>query len=237
MKFIEKLQSHITASALINIFLQVLLYVGGFFINAKIINGCWKTRNNSKTWQLHIIYSISCTILYALEMPFIFISNGVPHLATYTGEWICYLALFNIQFFGFIITMNSLLVAFTKYLIVVHSDKASAYGHEKIQRNIIIFALVSALLNAILSTVAKDYELFPSVTSCFGLEPIARAEKIWKGLFFCPREEIVTIEKFEYAFELLKQIICVSKSILVYFMMSNLPEAFLYYKIFKKIKM
>ena len=170
-------------------------------------------------------------------MPFIFISNGVPHLAGYTGEWLCYLALFNIQFFGFIITMNSLLVAFTKYLIVVHSDKASAYGHEKIQRNVVIFALVSAILNAILSTVAKDYELFPSVTNCFGLEPIARAEKIWKSLFFCPREEIVTIEKFEYAFELLKQIICVSKSILVYFMMSNLPEAFLYYKIFKKIKM
>ena len=99
MKFTDILQSNISISALVNIFLQILLYAGGFLINLKIIRGCWKSRDNSKTWQLHIIYSISCTILLALEIPFIFVSNGVPHLSTYTGDWLCYLALFNIQFF------------------------------------------------------------------------------------------------------------------------------------------
>ena len=40
---------------------------------------------------------------------------------------------FNIQLFGTIITVNSVLVAITKYIFIVHWDKASAYGHEKIQ--------------------------------------------------------------------------------------------------------
>ena len=236
MKFNDILKSNISVSTIMYIVLQILLYLVGFSINFKIVRESWKTRDNSKTWQLHIIYSVSCTILFGLEIPFLVISNAVPNLSGYTGDWLCYLALFNIQLFGTIITVNSVLVAITKYIFIVHWDKATAYGHEKIQLNVTIFALVSSLLNAVLSTVAKDDELFASVTSCFGSERTTEKTKVWKSLFFCPLDDIFTNDKSEYAIKQLLQILCAAKSVLVYFMVSNLPEAVLYFKIFKNMK-
>ena len=236
MKFNDILKSNISTSTIMYIALQILLYVGGFSINLKIVRESWKTRDKSKTWQLHILYSISCTILFGLEIPFLVISNAIPNLSAYTGDWFCYLALFNIQFFGTIITVNSVLVAITKYIFIVHWDKASAYGHEKIQWNVTIFALASSLLNAVLSTVAKDDELFASVTSCFGSERTTENAKVWKSLFFCPLEDIFTNDKSEHAIKQLLQILCAAKSVLVYFMVSNLPEAVLYFKLFKNMK-
>ena len=132
MTFIDIFKYNISTSIALNSVVQIMLYAIGVTCNIKIIVYCWKTRKNMKSWQLHILYSVSCMIIFAFDIPFCLLSICVPHLSNYTGEWICYLTLFLNKLFLPLIMVNSLMVAIAKYIFIVHWDKALGYGHEKI---------------------------------------------------------------------------------------------------------
>ena len=104
-----------------------------FFINFKVISVCSRNRD-TKTWQIHIAHSIIVTIFFAFDLPFVTISNALPHLSIYTGDWFCYMASFIVNYEVYFLVTNSFLIAVMKYIYIVHWDKAMRFGHEKIQR-------------------------------------------------------------------------------------------------------
>ena len=240
MKFIEVFESNISASTTLCAIAQLVLYVIGLVINIKIIFSCWKNKDHNKSWQLHILYSVSCIIIYAFNIPFWLVSKGVPHLSHFTGESICYLALFFNKFFMSIIIMSSLMVAITKYIFVVHWDKALAYGHEKIQWTMFTISLLVALPIAFLKTALKRYDdiIGSMLQSCVGFEHEDSGKKnAWDDIsfFWCTSENIAPKEDWGYAYVVLLQIICVVTHALYGIIFCNIPEAFFYYKIFKKM--
>ena len=239
MKFIDAFISNISIGTTLSVILQLLLYVIGVIINTKIVFCCWKTRENNKSWQLHILYSISFTIIYAFNIPFVLFTSCVPHLSVHTGEWICYLAMILNSAGLVIIRSNSFMVAITKYIFVVHWDKALAYGHEQIQWIIFTTSLSLEFSIAIFYTAVKRYADADPVHSCFGIENTSsNITNYWddRSFFWCTSKNIAPSGGGGYMNVVILQLLCIFTSIVHTVANTNLPEAFLYYKIFKKMK-
>ena len=239
MTFIDIFQSNISIGTTVIVILQILLYVIGVIINTKIVFCCWKTRENNKSWQLHILYSISFTIIYAFNIPFVLFTSCIPHLSIHTGEWMCYLAMILNSAGLVIIRSNSFMVAITKYIFVVHWDKALAYGHEKVQSILLTISVALVLPAVIANPVLKMYNNDGPVHICFGTE-----HDEWKiknasddlDFFWRISERNATKEQFNFAHVALLQ--CFRGVTYVFYgvpFFSNLPEAFFYYKIFQKM--
>ena len=231
MKLIDIFKSNISAGAILNVIVQIILYFMGVLINTKIIFTCWQSRNHNKSWQLHILYSLSCIILFIFDIPFWIFSMSSTSLSSFMGEWICYLAIFMNSFFVIIILMNSLLVSITKYIFVVHWDKALVYGHEKIQWASVILSVLITIPGAIVRTAMKRYDTDLQQT-CFGEERNESKEKSgWKYILnWCFSENLSPNE------QVFLQIFCVLAHVVHGIMCCNLPEAFFYYQIFKTTK-
>ena len=221
-----------------NVIVQSLAFLIGLFINFKVISVCSRNRD-TKTWQIHIAHSIIVTIFFAFDLPFVTISNALPHLSVYTGEWFCNLASLIVSYgVNFIIT-NSLLIAAMKYIYIVHWDKAMRFGHQNIQRIFFIITITLPGFFAVVQTITKDVDSYKAIKSCFGMPDEKKDSRngAWQRLFLCNLSYTETPNAEESSiFYILIQIVCVSRSVLAYLFCTNLPEAFFYYKIFKKMR-
>ena len=226
MEFFGDIQSNITIETLLAALFRLVFFVIGFIINIKMVFVCWKSRKNCKTWQLHICYCTSCTILFAFVIPFSIISHTIPHLSRYTGEVICYLSSFTILFNTWIIHINSLMVAIAKYIFIVHWNNALLFGHDKIQWIVLGISLLIPAYIAVISTCLKDVGVIHILSSCFGPENRAKND------FLCHFDE----DEFGYIAKVVLQILCLSKFIISLVISTNICEAFFYYKTFKRMK-
>ena len=236
MESIDILKSNISPTAIVNVILQIVFYVIGIIINAKIVLITWRTKENNKSWQLHILYSVSCTLLFAFDIPFWLFALKVPHLSNLTGEWICYLGLFVNTLLIHILFVNSLMVAITKYIFVVHWDKALAYGHERVQWILFTSSLSLEFLIAVLHTAVKRYADADPVHSCFGIENTSSTINSAWSFFWCTSENIAPNGGWGDINVLILQFLCIITHVIHTITNSNLPEAFFYYKIFKTMK-
>ena len=232
MKLMDALESNITITTALVGGIRIVLYVVGLWINIRAMLVCWRSRENIKTWQLHILYSLVCTIHFCFIIPFSLISNTIPHLSKYVGERACYFSSLTIIFDTWIIHINSLMIAMVKYIFIVHWDSALLFGHTKIQW--IVFAISTAipLYIAVVNTLLKDFGVFKIVKSCLGSQNFDTEDLEMKSYSLCSMDK----DKFGYAVQALLQIICVSTKMLSFLISTNLGEAFFYYKTFKKMK-
>ena len=218
----------------------VLLYLVGVIIQAKITYVCWKEKD-SKTWLIHMIYSMSTIIYFGFYLPLFIVTTEIPNLAaTYTGEWFCYLATFITVYGVTIITFNSLLVALVKYTFIVHHDRTIRKGEQKVQKIFCIINLSIPLFLALFASLTRDFDSYGALNSCFGTTNMIKVKyNDWSmsfaKFFLC---DLSNEASYSYGnlFFILKQTLCVIKSVIVFVINTNLPEAFLYYKIFKKMK-
>ena len=222
------------------IIIQVLLFILGLLIQFKIIYVSWKDREGN-TWQIHMTHSIALVVYFAFIIPFWNVSSAFPNLSLYTGEWFCYLATF-ISLYGYsIIAFNSLLIAVMKYFFIVHNTKALEFGEERTAKGFLILGLILPLFLAIIPVVTKDIEAYTGVSSCFGLTGQAlkqsnTSENKMQKFFFCNLNTTANDNLGRYALYLMTQCLCVLKSSILILVATNIPEAFFYYKIFKRMK-
>ena len=233
----------LSADSIVHIIMQSLLFMIGLPIQFKIMYVSWKDKE-AKTWQIHLTHSFACTIYYLFVIPFWHISTSKPHLAAVTGEWVCYINAFVTLYGFFIITLNSLLIAVTKYMFIVHHDKMMRLGERNAQKMFMGVNLIVPLVLTTITGVNKHFYSLQTLTSCFGMreeiEEIKVKYNTWdKGIeryFLC---NLYTTEKDimdAYILYVIKQCLCALKSIVVLLINTNIPEAFFYYKIFRKMK-
>ena len=230
--------SYFSTGITINVIVQSLAYIAGLFVNIKVISVCLRNRD-TKTWQIHIAQSIINTIFFGFDIPFVTISNALPHLSRYTGEWFCYMASFIVNYEVYFLVTNSFLIAVMKYIYIVHWDKAMRFGHQKIQRIFLIITITLPCFFAAVQTITKDIDSYKAIKSCFGMPDEKKDSRngAWQRLFLCNLSYTETPNAEESSvFYILIQIVCVSRSVLAYLFCTNLPEAFFYYKIFKKMR-
>ena len=222
--------------SIIYIILQVLLFSIGLFINLKLIRVCYKDKGI--TWQISITHSIVMIVNYGFIIPFYAVTHFVPFLSQYTGRWLCYTASL-VVFYGYqAIMANSLVISMLKYIFIVHSLKARTYGEDKIKNYFFWGNVISPLLLAIVALLTSDMKARPSLISCFGdtqetlTQNSATSSEPGNFVFNTStnREDynivVFYVIQFLYIFRIVFN--CV--------IATNLPEGFLYYKIFKKMK-
>ena len=231
------IESYFSTEITINLIVQSLAFVIGLFINIKVVSVCWRNRE-TKTWKIHIAYSVIITIYFAFNLPFVAISNAIPNLSMYTGEWFCSFSFFVINYGVTVIISNSLILACMKYIYIVHWDKAMCFGHEKIQMVFFVITFAVPFFIAGVGTITNDFDSYKAVKSCFGIQNQPKERRnggVWQRLFLCNLTNTEDTEE-NYVGYVLLQIVCFSRSLLSYILATNLPEAFFYYKVFKKMK-
>ena len=226
--------SQFSVATIINITVQIVLFFFGLFINIKVVLVCWKDRDG-KAWRIQIAYSISIVLFFAFHLPFSVVTNAIPHLSDYTGDWFCNLATIVICYGINAMTTSSLLIAIMKYVFIVHPLKALRIGHEKIEKMFLTMYLALSFVMAIVDTITKDFEHYIVIRKCFALSD-EQKEITWKSIFLCNFDEMGVDVSNNLTLEIVLQTICVVRSILEIVIASNILEAFFYYKIFKTMK-
>ena len=222
--------------SIIYIILQVLLFSIGLFINLKLIRVC--NKDKGITWQISITHSIVMIVNYGFIIPFYSVTHFVPFLSQYTGRWLCYTSSLVVFYCYQAIIANSLVISIFKYIFIVHGIKALQYGEDKIKKCFFWANLISPLLLAIMGLLTSDMKARPYLISCFGdtqetlPQNIATSSEPRNFVFNTSTNKedynifVFYVIKFLYIFRI------VFNSVIA----TNLPEGFLYYKIFKKMK-
>ena len=222
-------------SSIISTIVEALLFLIGLFINIKIVLLEWKKRN-SIIWQVQIVYSVCSTIYFAFGIPFTSISNAIPHLSEYTGQWFCNLATFIVIYGLTTIAMNSLLVSIMKYTFIVYPLKALKWGHDRVQKIFLATYLAVPFVFGLIVVATKDLDSYKSLRTCFGFTNNEHEKKLWKRILLCNLTELGIDESASVYLKNSIHTVCAIRSIVSFMTSNNIMEAFFYIKIFKKMK-
>ena len=221
-------------SSIISTIVESLLFLIGLFINIKIVLLEWKTRKTI-IWQVQIVYSVCSTIFFAFCIPFTSISNTIPHLSEYTGQWFCSLSTFIVVYGLKTIGMNSLIVSIMKYTFIVHPLNALKWGHDRVQKIFLATYLAVPFVFGVIVVATKDFDSYKTLRKCFGF-PNNEHVGIWTKLLLCNLTEMGVDESASVYLKNTIYTSCAIRSILSNMASNNIMEAFFYLKIFKKMK-
>ena len=216
---------------------EILLFFLGTFIQWKTVSVCQKEK--FMTWRTDIAHSVVMMIFFSFAISFEIIMAQVPSLYQYTGTWTCYIAALIYVYSTYSIGFHSLVVAFMKYVFIVKQQKVLRIGEAKVKRMFYLINILHPLLLAIPTVLALDFETSTSLIGCFGLkeqaiEVYGKTNVNIKRMFLCRLNSGKDSDATLFYF--IKQSFCALKTIWVVVLCSNILEAFLYNKIFRKMK-
>ena len=221
---------------IIHIICQMIIFCIGLKIQINIICAC--NEEKGKTWKIHVSHAIVTTVYYGFFIPFQSITTFVPSLSIYTGCWICYVASFVSFYCYHAIVVNSLQVAIMKYVFIVNALKARAYGEAKIQKIFFWINTMLPLVLAIIALLTTNFQTRSALKSCFGgtdhhsLIPTNSSSRSM-NFFTCAN---LRRSDYDTGLYYVLQFLCVTRKIINWIIVSNLPEGYFYYKIFSAMK-
>jgi hypothetical protein len=128
-----------------------------------------------------------------------------------------------------------------KYIFIVHQEKSLKIGEDKIKMRFFWFNLIHPILIAVPSVLLLDFESLSSVITCFGIEErvLERYNSSTGNLermFLCKLRITDGEDLGTHIFYTLIQGFCATKMVYFLGLSCNIPEAYFYYKIFKKMR-
>ena len=216
-----------------------VLYSFGTFIHLKIISTCIKEKD--KTWQIDVTHSVGMIILFFFTIMFEMLTNYFPGFREYTGTWICYVAAFIYTSGALLMLFHSLVVAFTKYIFIVHQKRVLKFGEEKTRSIFFWINIFHPLFLTIPKVYFLDFESFLSIISCLGLkEQLDQINSASTGrmgrMFMCKLNiDVKQMSNSPISYNV-QQGFCAATMIWVLLLSCNIPEAYCYFTIFKKMR-
>ena len=208
----------------------ILLYGIGLFIQIKTIVVC-KTEKN-KTWQIHISHSVVMIIVFAVRIFFLALSHSSPNIFSDNERWILYIFTFENIYGRHSIPSHSLIIAIMKYVFVVHATKARVFGEDKAKKIFLFINFAFPMILAICFTVSRDFSCIGHFTLLFKSK---RNED--KEYRFCFLNNMTGKIKESKTFISYTQVFMGVFHVFVFgFTLTNLLEAFFYFKIFQSMK-
>ena len=219
---------------------QLILYAIGSYIQIKVISTCRKEKD--KVWQITITNSITMMIVFSFVMIFQTVSSHVPVMSQYTGEWICFIAAFIYIYGTLIMGLHSFVVSLIKYVFIVYHETAFYFGEDTLKKVFFVVNLVHALVLSIPPLIFHDFEQYPAVIKCLGLnkkvlEHSNTSNAAIDRMFFCKLNDGGYNKDAEPQLSyILKQSLCATWTVWLIALCSNLPEGVLYHYIFIKMR-
>ena len=217
--------------------IAIMVYCIGTYINWKIISVCRKVKD--KTWQIDIAHSVGMMIAVLVIVIFEKVSDQIAVLSEYTGTGVCYLTSSVYTYSAYLGGFHSFSISLVKYAFIVHNEKVRRYGEEKLRKIFFWGYVLHPLMLTIPTVILLDFEVFSSLIHCFGLQEELidryRTSDGFNKMFLCKLglDEEETETSFSY---ILKQSFCSTKMIWVLVLSSNIPEGYMYFRIFRFMK-
>ena len=235
----EKSLSSLSIGKVVAFVVRIALLAIGTFLNLKIIPICRKERD--RVWLINVTRAVSAMSFMTGAVIFEALPEFIPDFLDYTGVSICYVAAFMYVYLPYMIVFESLFVSIIKYIFIVHTAKSMKYGEDKIQIRFFWVNILHGLLPSIITVYLWDFESYASVNSCFGHEEkIQEAHNSSTGnlerMFMCKVRITDGDDLGTHLSYVLAQSFCASKMVFNLALMTNIPEAYFYYKIFTKMK-
>ena len=216
----------------INISIVILMYVLGLYIQIRII--MVSIEEKSKTWVLDIFHAVVMTNLFAIRIPFVVVGLISPNSFVAIESWICYIFTFYFAYGLNSMGSHSLIIAMFKYVFIVHSMKARAYGEDKIKNIFIFVKFALPLFFAIVFMINSYLHDMGNFQECFNPSGISRDHSTLNG------HVVGSItgrnKEIEQYVVYLKIMIGFFQALLSLVTVVNVVEAALYFQIFKKLK-
>ena len=225
-----------SVGTLLYVIIQVLLFGLGVILQLRIIVVARKEKDT--TWQIYICHSSLLIICYSFTIFFSGLMNFGPSTSIYTGSWICYFALSLHVYCYYAITSHTLLVAVMKFIFIVHLEKVIAFGKEKVKLIFLLINLCLPLFWTTLAILSYENNSTPSINTCFQ-QLVLSTNTTSSGTIktiFCEFGHQAKVWEHGYILYIIKRCCCIFLEIVYVAISSNLPEAFFYYKIFRKMR-
>ena len=222
----------------LSLIMALVIYPLGSYINWKIICICRQVKD--KTWQQDIVHALSMMSALFVMVVFENVSNYFTKLSDYTGGvWICYIPAFFYSYNTLAAGTHSFFIAFMKYIYIVHNEKVRGFDEDKLKKIFFLIYSIHPLFFAIPTVILLDFEASTSLLRCFGVEDDIndryKDDKLGP-MYLCKLTLDRDVDESSFIY-IITQGFCTFKMIWILILSSNIPEAFLYFKIFQYMRM
>ena len=216
-----------------------LLFVSiGLFVHVKV----WFLIKNEKSISTQVVkvYIIALIVMCPSWLIFSTIIDFIHPVDEVIGLWFCTLGKFIIYFCFIIVAFNSFIVAFMRYLFIVHEEKVKQYGKEKVKKLFLILSLLFPLLLNIWRTIdAPAKDPMSIINKCYGNHHVVflmESSSSLAGEGFCPSMAHADGDVFSMLVAIVGKCSCIVRVLIVFILGFNFTEGFLYFKIFTHMK-
>ena len=171
----------------------------------------------------------------------------IPSLHQYTGKWICYVGYFALLYGYWSMVSHSLVVSIHKYIFIVHQTRIHVLGVDRASliafwMNLIFPAIIAVSIIARPWTILMDYHIIPSIFNCLGMDEKATKTKetfiyVLRRFLFCGFDDFDGHDTFfGHVMNGVNMMGCFITTILLFIVLANIMEGFLYRQIFAYMK-
>ena len=214
--------------------IQCILFIIGVYLQIKMI--FIEQDEKGLTWKCHIYLGAVMLIYYPSGIFMHSAAQFLHPLSDFTGVWLCYVASY-LKIIGiFHIYGHSFITATSKYIFIVHRKEIAEFGRPKAQNLLFWFYVVFTwCLSISLIPNPTVIDVHPEYSACF--RTAAEEEKKANLAYYlsCPFEPVKQNDLFMFFVYVTTECFCFLEAIILWVSFCNLPEAFLYYKIFQCI--
>ena len=215
--------------------IQGIIFLVGFYLQIKTFLVVEKERELA--WKLYISHGVVILIYYPSCM---FMQATATHLlyplADVTGDWLCHMMSF-LKIHGItVMYTHSIAIAIFRFIFVVHRQDVAEWGKRKVEE--ICFWLIAGLqilisLSLFTNPNTLDVLGHTEYSACFG---IAKGKRIGMADYYsCGFGQLPPEGPFGSFINTTTACFCVLETIILLLANCNLPEGYLYYKIFQCI--
>ena len=151
--------------------LASVIYFVGVYFHVKIIQVSKK--DNELTWKLDTMNSIAMIIFFFLSIFMHCITYIIRDLYKYTGQGLCYVFKIITIYFNFYLWGHALIIALTKYTIIVHWQKTREWGNEKVAMLYLLIDIIHPVIFIIIWLCIRPdffwaYDGMAQIDRCLG---------------------------------------------------------------------
>ena len=180
------------------------------------------------------------TIMIALPIRLVFITSTdfIHPLNEVVGQWVCSGYWFIEKISTQMVTCHSLTVALLRYSFIIHNDKVSVFGKEKLKKLFWYLTICIPIFTLLwVATDLKELDTSIWINRCNRKDHVKFLLQSWSSFGFIKTNfEISNYQMVSYtekAFMILRKISKIAQRIWMIILSSNIGEGIVYYKVIK----
>ena len=214
--------------------IAIAIYVFGVVLHTKVIMVSKKDKD--LTWKIDIANSIFVLSGFASLIIIYTLTDLMPNLYMYTGEWFCYVCKVISHYTMLYLSGHSMVISMMKYFIIVYDENVRNLK-DRLKIGFFWLNIFHPILNIVLQTTLNpdyifQYDGYPRINKCLGNLNLTKIT--WYSM--CEFNKPLEKTSVEYAIYIFKWSICTGQVVLMLSITLNLFDMFFYHRIFSYMK-